>query len=267
MTDEGKAQAAALRAERDRRTKTALETLEARIEQGSATYADAQRYAGTLGDCVGDILCDALAPLFPIDGDKSKSTLARELISALMHDDYTALSALSARVQVGLNRKAGIGLEAAKATYNGSRVNGIIKEVLFEDDWAVKRIAIRQQIENAARAVVDDTVRENAGLHYRVGMQPKVTRVAVGECCQWCRDLAGSYNYPDEVPDGFYRRHTNCNCLVLYQPSKGTGQDVHTKRQISDPSERIRELETLATQRREASARRREELHQSMRRR
>jgi len=70
---------------------------------------------------------------------------------------------------------------------------------------------------------------ENAEFHYKSGMSPKIIRKETGKCCKWCKNLVGTYRYPD-VPKDVYRRHQNCRCTVEYIPKKGVRQDVHTKK-------------------------------------
>ena len=44
-------------------------------------------------------------------------------------------------------------------------------------------------------------------------------------------NLAGTYEYPDDVRDEVYHRHRDCRCIVTYDPGNGkTVQDVHTKK-------------------------------------
>lgn len=64
--------------------------------------------------------------------------------------------------------------------------------------------------------------------HAKAGLKPKITRVVVGDCCDWCRALAGTYTYGDE-PEDIYRRHRYCRCRVEYSPGDGKRQDVWTK--------------------------------------
>lgn len=40
---------------------------------------------------------------------------------------------------------------------------------------------------------------------------PRVIRVAVGDTCKWCRDVAGTYTNP---PADVFRRHDNCDCEI-----------------------------------------------------
>lgn len=53
--------------------------------------------------------------------------------------------------------------------------------------------------------------------------------------------MAGTYSYPDDVPEYIYRRHENCKCLVTYDPRDGSDrvQDVHSKKWKSNADDRM----------------------------
>ncbi|WP_205422898.1 hypothetical protein [Granulicatella sp. zg-ZJ] len=61
------------------------------------------------------------------------------------------------------------------------------------------------------------------------GLSPKIIRTHTGNCCDWCRNLAGVYDYP-KVPKDVYRRHGNCRCTVDYKPGDGKKQNVWSKK-------------------------------------
>ncbi|MEQ3347524.1 hypothetical protein [Peptoniphilus senegalensis] len=66
-------------------------------------------------------------------------------------------------------------------------------------------------------------------------------RKEVGTCCDWCKEVVGTYEYPD-VPKDVYRRHRFCKCTVDYLPGNGKKQDVWSKKWIdSDGNEEVQE--------------------------
>lgn len=71
-------------------------------------------------------------------------------------------------------------------------------------------------------------------------MSPVIERYAVGKTCEWCANLAGIYQYPDEVPKEVYQRHANCNCIVIYKLDKHAKdfQDVWSKQWNDQDTER-----------------------------
>lgn len=82
---------------------------------------------------------------------------------------------------------------------------------------------------NFSQSVVDDTVKANADFQYKAGLKPKIIRTEAGNCCDWCKGLAGVYAYPDVLKD-VYRRHRFCWCTVDYHPGDGKKQDVWSKK-------------------------------------
>ena len=73
-------------------------------------------------------------------------------------------------------------------------------------------------------------IEKNAKFHFDAGLVPKIIRKETGKCCRWCKNISGTYKYP-EVPQDVYRRHNNCECTVEYFPKDAkTRQNVHTKK-------------------------------------
>ena len=70
-------------------------------------------------------------------------------------------------------------------------------------------------------------------MHHKLGLKPKIVRRESGDCCEWCKQVEGVYEYPN-VPRDVYRRHRYCRCTVEYSPGDGKIQNVHTKKWI-DP--------------------------------
>lgn len=49
------------------------------------------------------------------------------------------------------------------------------------------------------------------------GKYTKVTRTVVGETCEWCSSLAGTYTNPDSE---VFRRHRKCDCSIVTEGYK-----------------------------------------------
>ena len=94
---------------------------------------------------------------------------------------------------------------------------------------------------NFTQSIIDDSIRENAEFHHKVGLSPKIVRTTVGNCCKWCQKLDGSYVYPNVPPD-VYRRHQHCKCTVNYKTSDGKRQNVWTKRIVKPVNSDIIEM-------------------------
>ena len=96
-------------------------------------------------------------------------------------------------------------------------IKGIIDKVsdslYFEDvAWVLNAPII-----NHTMGIVDRIIKANVDLHGSVGLMPRIIRKEVGNCCEWCKNIVGEYNYPD-VPEEVYQRHDRCKCIVEYYP-------------------------------------------------
>lgn len=110
---------------------------------------------------------------------------------------------------------------------NESRVKGLIEKIVHEEYFEKASWLLGDSIENFTQSVVDDFAKQNIAFHGKSGLSPKLRRTVVGNCCDWCEQKAGLYNYP--VPDDVYLRHRKCDCLVEYFPGNGKVQNSHTK--------------------------------------
>lgn len=114
-------------------------------------------------------------------------------------------------------------------------------------------------VENICQSFLDDWTRENARLSASAGLRATITREEVSKCCDWCRKLAGTYEYGQE-PKDIYRRHDNCKCAVIFKRDKEAYQDVWTKKQYStyeaarNNSEAALRISTKATSKTAATA-------------
>ena len=146
---------------------------------------------------------------------------------------------VAAQVQNSLNRHAGLGLKALQPSPNENRATGLINKISSYDSYEKAEWLTGEPVVNYTQSAVEDTIRTNADAHFKAGLSPKIKRIATGNCCKWCRSLAGTYDYP--VPREIYRRHENCRCLVLYDPGDGKVQNAHTKATYRSQQEAERE--------------------------
>ena len=75
----------------------------------------------------------------------------------------------------------------------------------------------------------------------KAGAKAVIVRKEIGSCCDWCRSLAGTYDYSaGQYPDDIFRRHENCRCIVTVSNEKGHYTDVWSKREYDSERELIR---------------------------
>lgn len=211
-----------------------IDSLYKRIENGSATYAEAEDFAYEVGKCLAETFKSGLSSAVLPDG-KMYYNIADRVIRPLLSDDHTIVSDAAAMVQKSLNKGAGIGLQVKKPKINEDRVAGIIDKVSDADQYDDVAWVLDAPVVNFSQSVVDDMIKNNVEFHGKAGLAPKIIRKAERKCCKWCKGLAGEYEYPD-VPHDVYRRHENCRCTVLYDPADGSKkrQNVHTKKLTQD---------------------------------
>lgn len=198
------------------------------IQDGTATYIEAEEYAYEVGAALAEAFGEHLSSAALPDG-KMYFNIADRVLRPLLEEDHAIIADAAAQVQTALNEKAGIHLKAQTAPVDNDRIDGIVNKVSAADNFDDVAWVLDEPVKTYSQAVVDSTLRANVDFQGRAGRQPKIIRKSEWKCCDWCRHLAGEYEYPD-VPDNIYRRHENCRCTVEYDPGDGTRQNVHTKK-------------------------------------
>lgn len=212
----------------------AIQSLLKKVQQGTATYAEAQQYSLAVSRLIGKAYESHISSATLPDG-KMYYNIASRLIPSTLDENYKLVSDYAVKVQQALNASAGLGLKAQTAEQNRDRVDGLVNLASNADQYDDASEKLLTAIENYSLNIVDETIKANADFQYHTGLRPKIIRKAERKCCEWCSRLAGEYDYPD-VPDDIYRRHENCRCIVEYDPGDGRRQNVHTKR-LTSPGE------------------------------
>lgn len=203
-----------------------VKQVQKKLEDKSATYADAYEYAYEVGCMLSDALTKHVTNELLPNGTMYYN-IAQRLLQKTLGTNYKLVSELAAGVQKVLNRKAGLTLAALKPDIDQNKVDGLI-ERLSKGDFENDKFVMGSPIANFTQSVVDDTIAKNVEFHASAGLQPKIVRRYAGNGCKWCANLAGTYDYP--VKQEIYRRHDNCRCIVEYFPEDGRGvQNAHTK--------------------------------------
>lgn len=200
------------------------------INEGNATYEEANEYAIELGEMLAKCYSDCIRPEDLPDGTMYFN-IAKRTVEPTMKNNFDLISTASTQVQKSLNDKAGIGLQVISPEINQYKIDSIINKV-SSDQFEKVAFILQEPIVHFSQSIVDDTIKGNVELHSKAGLNPKITRKVRGGCCQWCMNLAGTYSYPDDVPDDVYRRHDHCRCEVLFDPGDGKVQNVHSKEWI-----------------------------------
>lgn len=210
-----------------------IASLYARIRDGTATYAEANDFAIETGEILAKAYANNISSKVLPDG-RMYYNIANRVIDPTMKNNYELIVDVTEQVQKSLNEAAGIGIKPVTPELNQSRIQGIINRVSGADNFDDVAWILAEPMVNFSQSIVDDSIKANAEFQAKSGLQPVIVRKVAGNCCEWCKALAGKYRYPDEVPQDVYRRHQRCRCTVDYNPGSGKIQNVHSKQWRSD---------------------------------
>lgn len=205
-----------------------IERIRQAIEEGSATYKQAYDYAQHVGEALANSFEKNISSEVLPDGHMYFN-IAERILNPTLERNHILVADVSVEIQEILNRKAGLGLKGISPEVNRHRIKSIIERVVHEEVFDDVKWMLSEPVVNFTQSVVDDTIQANAEFQYQSGLYPRIIRYTQGsETCEWCRNLAGIYKYPD-VPDDVYKRHDRCECVVEYDPGDARRQNVWTK--------------------------------------
>ena len=183
-----------------------------KIEAGKGNYEMASEYAARVGDNLAKVLRKR-APLESIaewDID--------DLIPKSLGLDHSIVTYACENVQTAMNKDAGLGIRYQAPKFDSDRAWGIVDELRDNPEFTNIEKSFYDQLANFSQNIVDEAIRDNAGVMARAGIRTMVIRTAEAGACPWCDDVAGVYDY-DEVRypgDDVWRRHENCRCTINY---------------------------------------------------
>ena len=196
-----------------------MQVIESKLSRHVATYADAENYAQQIGRILTDVLREHL-PEALTDGMLYRAA-AEVVLKEPMIRAGNDVGKVAAMIQSSLNDGAGISMNPVKPQLNMDQVDGIVTGICNAESYENNVEQLMDQVGNFLEGHVDDYVRENAEFQSDAGLTVMVQRIAVGKCCEWCSRLAGTYEY-EQVRDrnnDVWRRHNNCHCQIIYDPS------------------------------------------------
>ncbi len=210
-----------------------IKEITSKIKKGNANYEDMLKYSKELGICLSKAfqknISDEVLP-----DSKMYYNIAKSLVEPMCKENYKTIASHCAAVQTSLNQKAGIGIKGIKPTYKEEKTEGIINYISNASKYSEREKSFLQSLSTNAKSIVDDSVKENADFHFKSGLSPKIIRRTSGKTCKWCQNLAGVYDYANvsTTRSDVFRRHANCDCVVVYDPSDGSKkvQDVWSKK-------------------------------------
>lgn len=232
-----------------------IKAIQKKIKEGGATYEDATEYAIEVGESLRRAFTDITAEALP-DGVMYYN-IADRVVRPNMVEQHEIVADVAEAVQKDLNLKAGLGLNAIRPLIDNNRIQGIIDKVSATGFNEAKWI-LGEPVINYAQSVVTEAIYQNAGMHAKIGLRPKIIRTAepygvrtvvrgrkrytYKVPCDWCKLLEGVYDYA-EVSTGsdVWRQHENCRCLITYDPGNGKRENVRTKKIYDSQAEAEKE--------------------------
>lgn len=235
-----------------------IKELYLRINNGVATYKEAQEFAVESGKILSESLQENLSSSILPDG-RLYYNIADRILRPMLENNYELISDVSVRVQTILNKKSNIGIKAIKPEMNEDKVQGIINIVSGKEKYDDIAYMVGDPIVNFSQTIVDDAIKANADFQWKSGLTPKIIRTSSGKCCEWCDKLAGVYDYEDVKNTGnnVFKRHKNCICLVEFTIEKNR-QNVHSKKTAQE-EEIKRRIENSFTQSKEKNKKTKEQ--------
>ena len=198
-----------------------------KINNGTATFQDANIYASMVGGFMADAMKENLI-LDELPGKRLYSNIARKTIGEGLKDTYGIVSAAAKVAQAEHNAAAKIGLKPVQPKLETKRVDNIVNKAAAAKTQQELNAMLETAVPTFARQVVDDTQKANARQHNKAGLAVKVEREYDGvglhdgtDVCDWCLQRAGTWTYDKAMANGVFERHEGCGCIITYTSAKG----------------------------------------------
>lgn len=208
---------------KSKRIKHALKIL----KNKKASYKNANDFAVEVGEILSNVLNKKITSEILPDG-RMYFNIADRILNETLKNNYDLISEYSSEVQQELNSLVGVKIKSQIPDLNQDKIDGIINRIASELNFEDIKWILAEPIITFSQSIVDDTIEKNVEFHAKTGMRPKVTRTAVGKACEWCKEVAGEYQYPN-IPKDVYRRHDKCRCTTEYNPGNGRKQNIWSK--------------------------------------
>ncbi len=243
--------------------------LKALVEKarGSMLYEDANEVAIRLGELASESMLQT-----SVNVERFTEDIARELVTDPLTSIHELVSDVVRTVQHNLLDDAGTGLSSLAADLDTNRIEGLISKLASYDNAQDAQWLLKEPVINYSQSVVDLSMRKNMDANKKAGFKATVVRKAEPQGtrkriqrvrangkvysyqrtyivpCEWCKELAGTYDYEEvkQTGEDVWRRHEGCRCTLTYH--LGDRTDVVWSR---DDSEQIQ----LRTERQERERR------------
>lgn len=213
-------------------TDSTLISIYEKIQNGTATQKDGEAFARELGTVLTDVFHRNVTPE-QLPAGRMYYNIANRLIPPALEQNHGLVNEVMRQIITKQNADAGIGLRYQDADFDKDKVHGLVERAANYPQYEVVQNDVETGLTTFTQGVADEAVHKNAAFQASAGLHPRIVRETDGDCCKWCLDLAGTYDY-ESAPPEVYARHANCGCSVEFRPGDGKRQDVWSKALISD---------------------------------
>lgn len=203
----------------DMKSNSLIQELIKSINSGTATHVQSQQYAAEVGRILANVFKRTITSDTLPDG-RMYYNIADRILGETLTKNHELISTAAEAVQSSLNKQANIGIKAVKPKLNKDRIKGLVDKVSNADNFNNVAWVLDEPVVNFSQSVVDETIKANLDFQGKSGLPASVTRIPESGACEWCREVAGTYEYPN-VPDDVWRRHERCRCVIDYTPRTG----------------------------------------------
>lgn len=197
-----------------------LKTLNTRLLRGTANYTDANRVAEIVGNSASDAMKNVLTAdklpngrLYYNIGDRTVRPLME--MADTYTSDYTRL------MQDRLNKKAGISMKSTAPSPNSKDIHDMVGRLDSFDNVTDGQFVMDSWAKKNVKESVNRFIHVNQKIMSDAGLKPVLVREAEANCCEWCANLAGEYDYETNKTGDVWRFHDGCGCKLTMYPTVG----------------------------------------------
>lgn len=211
------------------------ELVQQSLTKDKPTYVDAHNYAVGTGESLAGAFQAQITEEDLPNGQMYYNIAERVVKSPLIHN-HQLIARYTEIAQQQLNDQAGVRIRPRRPSLNTDRIDGLIDRLTEGDGYETVKWLLQAPVVNYSQSIVDDAIKENADFHHKSGLRPKIIRHVNPGACDWCRALAGTYDYKT-APRDVYRRHNHCTCKTEYDPGDGKIKNIWSKQDRSPSDE------------------------------
>ena len=151
-----------------------LVSLYKKMAAGKATYLDADQYALETAQVLGSTLHKHLG-VETISGAEYKEIISSVLPEGL-HGIHESVATYAQTIQNGINKRAGLGVQAVKAQFEPEKAREIVTKAVSVETFTEAEGAVKVDTMNFAQNAATKTMKDNAQLSEDLGYEVTVDR-------------------------------------------------------------------------------------------